>query len=160
MDMPMDITAIMRFLRHRYPFLMVDRVLECSENHVVGYKNVTINEPFFQGHFPGEPVMPGVLILEAMGQVASILVAVHLRDEQEGKIAFLTGVDRTKFRKPVRPGDKLVTRAELIRVRGFAGRAKAKGYVDDVLVAEGEFSFIVAPTLKKDGAPAGEDEDE
>jgi 3-hydroxyacyl-[acyl-carrier-protein] dehydratase len=160
MDMPMDIMAIMKFLRHRYPFLMVDRVVEYSENHVVGYKNVTINEPFFQGHFPGEPVMPGVLILEAMGQVASILVAVHLGDAQVGKIAFLTGVDKTKFRKPVRPGDKLVTRAELLRVRGFAGRAKVTGYVDDVVVAEGEFSFMVAPTLKKDNAPAEEGDNE
>ena len=150
----MNIVAIMKILRHRYPFLMVDRIVEYSENHVVGYKNVTINEPFFQGHFPGEPVMPGVLILESMGQVASILVAVRMEDhekkEGEGMIAFLTGIDRARFRKPVRPGDRLVTKAELTRVRGFAGKAKVKGYVDDVVVAEGEFTFMVAPTLKKD----------
>jgi 3-hydroxyacyl-[acyl-carrier-protein] dehydratase len=154
----MDIIEIMKMLRHRYPFLMVDRILEYSENHVVGYKNVTINEPFFQGHFPGEPVMPGVLILESMGQVASILVAVRMgsqkkqeKNEEGGMIAFLTGVDRARFRKPVRPGDRLVTKAELTKVRGFAGKAKVTGYVDDVVVAEGEFTFMVAPTLKKDG---------
>ena len=151
----MDIIEIMKMLRHRYPFLMVDRILEYSENHVVGYKNVTINEPFFQGHFPGEPVMPGVLILESMGQVASILVAVRMKaqgkEEGDGMIAFLTGVDRARFRKPVRHGDKLVTKAELTKVRGFAGKAKVTGYVDDVVVAEGEFTFMVAPTLKKDG---------
>jgi 3-hydroxyacyl-[acyl-carrier-protein] dehydratase len=156
----MDIMAIMKMLRHRYPFLMVDRILEYSENHVVGYKNVTINEPFFQGHFPEEPVMPGVLILEAMGQVASILVAVRMGDAQEGMIAFLTGVDRAKFRKPVRPGDKLVTRAELTKVRGIVGKAKVTGYVDDVVVAEGELSFMLGSTLKKDGAPGEEEKGE
>jgi 3-hydroxyacyl-[acyl-carrier-protein] dehydratase len=152
----MDIIEIMNMLRHRYPFLMVDRILEYSENHVVGYKNVTIGEPFFQGHFPGEPVMPGVLILESMGQVASILVAVRMGNQGKGEgnemIAFLTGVDKARFRKPVRPGDRLVTKAELTKVRGFAGKAKVTGYVDDVVVAEGEFTFMVAPTLKKDGA--------
>ncbi|MDR1378192.1 MAG: 3-hydroxyacyl-ACP dehydratase FabZ [Synergistaceae bacterium] len=156
----MDIMTIMRMLRHRYPFLMVDRILEYSENHVVGYKNVTINEPFFQGHFPGEPVMPGVLILEAMGQVASILVAVRMGDSQRGTIAFLTGVDRAKFRKPVRPGDKLVTRAELTKVRGIVGKAKVTGYVDDVVVAEAELSFMLGSTLKKNGAPGEEEKGE
>ncbi|MDR1732735.1 MAG: 3-hydroxyacyl-ACP dehydratase FabZ [Synergistaceae bacterium] len=146
----MDITEIMKMLRHRYPFLMVDRIVEYSENHVVGYKNVTINEPFFQGHFPDEPVMPGVLILESMGQVASILVAVRLGDVQTGMIAFLTGVDKARFRKPVRPGDRLLTHAELTKVRGFVGKAKVTGYVDDEVVAEGEFSFMVAPTLKRE----------
>jgi 3-hydroxyacyl-[acyl-carrier-protein] dehydratase len=152
----MDIMEIMKMLRHRYPFLMVDRIVEYSENHVVGYKNVTINEPFFQGHFPGEPVMPGVLILESMGQVASILVAVRMGEMREGLIAFLTGVDNARFRKPVRPGDRLVTRAELMKVRGVIGRAKVTGYVDDVVVANGEFSFMVASTLKKD---SGEEEE-
>ena len=152
----MDITEIMKKLRHRYPFLLVDRILEYSENHVVGYKNVTINEPFFQGHFPEEPVMPGVLILEAMGQVGSIMVAVRLGDQLEGNIAFLTGIDKARFRKPVRPGDQLVTKAELIKARGFVGKTKVMGYVDDVLVAEGEFSFMVAPSLQKDAGEDGE----
>lgn len=147
----MDIMAVMKMLRHRYPFLMVDRILECSENHAVGYKNVTINEPFFQGHFPEEPVMPGVLILESMGQVASIMVGVRLGEAHEGMIAFLTGVDKARFRKPVRPGDKLITKAELTKVRGHIGKAKAVAYVDDEVVAEAEYSFMVASTLKKEG---------
>jgi 3-hydroxyacyl-[acyl-carrier-protein] dehydratase len=154
----MDILDIMESLRHRYPFLMVDRIVECDENHVVGYKNVTINEPFFQGHFPGDPVMPGVLILESMGQVASILVAIRLGKAQEGKIAFLTGVNKAHFRKPVRPGDKLVTKAELIRLRGFAGKVTVKGYVDDSLVADGEFTFMVGSTLVSKEFGEGEDE--
>jgi len=140
----------MKVLPHRYPFLMVDRITEFSKEHVIGYKNVTINEPFFQGHFPGEPVMPGVLILESMGQVASILAMANLGDKLEGKIVFLTGVEKARFRKPVRPGDTLVTKAELIKVRGPIGKAKVTGYVDDVMVSEGEFSFYVGNTLTKD----------
>ncbi len=150
----MDIMEIMKILRHRYPFLMVDRITEYSDSHVVGYKNVTINEPFFQGHFPEEPVMPGVLILESMGQVASVMVAVRLGEEQEGKIAFLAGVDNARFRKPVRPGDRLVTRAELTRLRGTIGKAKVTGFVEDDIVAEAEFVFMVASTLDKKGEAA------
>ena len=146
----MDILDIMGVLRHRYPFLMVDRVTEYDDTHVVGYKNVTINEPFFQGHFPGDPIMPGVLILESMGQVASVLVAVRLGKEQAGKIAFLAGVEKARFRKPVRPGDKLVTKAELTRLRGLSGKAKVTGYVDDQIVAEAEFLFLVGSTLGKE----------
>jgi len=140
---------IMKVLRHRYPFLMVDRVVEFSKEHVVGYKNVTINEPFFQGHFPGDPVMPGVLTLESMGQVASILAMANLGDNLEGKIVFLTGVEKARFRKPIRPGDRLVTKAELVKVRGAIGKAKVTGYVDDAVVSEGLFSFYVASTLNK-----------
>ena len=150
----MDIMEIMKILRHRYPFLMVDRITEYSDSHVVGYKNVTINEPFFQGHFPGEPVMPGVLILESMGQVASVMVAIRLGEAQEGKIAFLAGVDHARFRKPVRPGDRLVTRAELMRLRGTVGKAKVTGFVEDEVVAEAEFVFMVASTLDKKGEAA------
>ena len=146
----MDIMAIMEILHHRYPFLMVDRIVEYNKDHVIGYKNVTINEPFFQGHFPGNPVMPGVLTLEAMGQVASILAMANLGEKLEGQTVFLTGVEKARFRKPVVPGDRLVTKAELVRVRGFAGKAKVTGYVDDVVVSEGVFSFVVARTLNKD----------
>ena len=128
---------------------MVDRITEYSDSHVVGYKNVTINEPFFQGHFPGEPVMPGVLILESMGQVASVMVAVRLGEGQKDKIAFLAGVDNARFRRPVRPGDRLVTRAELTRLRGTIGKAKVTGFVEDEIVAEGEFIFMVASTLER-----------
>jgi len=146
----MDIMAIMEVLRHRYPFLMVDRIVEYNKNYVIGYKNVTINEPFFQGHFPGDPVMPGVITLEAMGQVASILAMANLGDKLEGRIVFLTGVEKARFRKPIRPGDRLVTKAELVKVRSSAGKAKVTGYVDDVVVADGLFSFLVASTLNKD----------
>jgi 3-hydroxyacyl-[acyl-carrier-protein] dehydratase len=104
--------------------------------------------------------MPGVLVLESMGQVASILVAVRLGEKQEGMIAFLAGVDKARFRKPVRPGDKLVTKAELTRLRGIAGKARVTGYVDDAVVAEGEFTFIVGSTLKKEGEPGEEDDGE
>ena len=148
--MHMDILEIMKVLPHRYPFLMVDRIVEFSKERVIGYKNVTINEPFFQGHFPGDPVMPGVLTLEAMGQVASILAMANLGDKLRGKIVFLTGVEKARFRRPVRPGDRLVTKAELVRVRGSSGKAKVTGYVDDVVVSEGLFSFVVASTLKND----------
>ncbi|MCL2010211.1 MAG: 3-hydroxyacyl-ACP dehydratase FabZ [Synergistaceae bacterium] len=149
----MDVMEIMKILHHRYPFLMVDRILEYSKEYVVGYKNVTINEPFFQGHFPGDPVMPGVLTLESMGQVASILAMANLGDRLEGQVVFLTGVEKARFRKPIRPGDRLVTKAELVRVRGSAGKAKVTGYVDDVLVSEGLFSFVVASTLDKNASP-------
>ena len=145
----LDILEVMKILKQRYPFLMVDRITDYDVSHVTGYKNVTINEPFFQGHFPGDPVMPGVMILESMGQVASILVGLKLGKEGLDKIAFLAGVDNARFRRPVRPGDRLVTKAELTRVRGSSGKAKVTGYVDDKVVAEGEFVFILGSSLKK-----------
>lgn len=143
----LDINEIMKLLKQRPPFLLVDRVTDYDDTHVTGYKNVTINETFFQGHFPGQPVMPGVLILESMGQVASIMVGLKLGKEQESKIAFFAGADKIRFRKPVRPGDKLVTKAELLKARGTSGKAKVTGYVDDEVVAEGEFLFILADSL-------------
>lgn len=143
----LDINEIMNLLKQRPPFLLVDRVTDYDDTHVTGYKNVTINETFFQGHFPGQPVMPGVLILESMGQVASIMVGLKLGKEQESKIAFFAGADKIRFRKPVRPGDKLVTKAELLKARGTSGKAKVTGYVDDEVVAEGEFLFILADSL-------------
>ena len=145
----LDILEVMKILKQRYPFLMVDRITDYDGSHVTGYKNVTINEPFFQGHFPGDPTMPGVMILESMGQVASILVGLRLGKEGSSKIAFLAGVDGARFRKPVRPGDKLVTKAELTRVRGSSGKAKVTGYVDDEIVAEGEFLFMLGSSLTK-----------
>lgn len=145
-----DIHGIMKILKHRYPFLLVDRITDYDDTHVTGYKNVTMNEPFFQGHFPGDPTMPGVLILESMGQVASVLLGIKLGHEQGGKIAFLTGMDKVRFRKPVRPGDKLVTKAELTNVRSSSAKAKAVAYVDDEITAEAEFLTIIADTLSKD----------
>ena len=146
----LDIKQIMEILKQRPPFLMVDRVTDYDDSHVTGYKNVTINEAFFEGHFPGDPVMPGVLILESMGQVASIMVGLRLGKEQGNKIAFFVGADKIKFRKPVRPGDQLVTKAELLKVRGISGKARVEGYVKDELVAEGEFLFMLGDSLDKE----------
>lgn len=144
-----DIFGVKEILKQRYPFLMVDRITDYDDMHITGYKNVTINEPFFNGHFPDDPVMPGVMILESMGQVTSVLLGIKLGKEQKNKIAFLTGIDKARFRKPVRPGDKLVTKAELTNVRTTSAKAKAKAYVDDELVAEAEYITIVADTLDK-----------
>jgi len=145
----LDISEIMKILKQRYPFLMVDRITEYDDMHITGYKNVTINEPFFQGHFPGDPTMPGVMILESMGQVASVMVGLKLGKEGLDKIAFLAGIDNARFRKPVKPGDTLVTKAELLKVRSVSGKAKVTGYVNDEIVAEGEFLFMLGNTLTK-----------
>ena len=141
-----DIQKIMSFLPHRYPFLLVDRILEIDEKHAVGIKNVTINEPFFQGHFPNEPVMPGVLVLEAMGQVAAMMMSA--KPGSENLITFLTGVEKAKFRKPVKPGDQLVTTAEMVRLRGKMGKVRTIGRIDGAVAAEAEFSFVAAETLR------------
>ncbi len=148
--MSMDILEIMQTLKQRYPFLMVDRITDYDEKHITGYKNVTINEPFFEGHFPGDPTMPGVMILESMGQVASVLLGLKLGEEQKGKIAFLAGIDKARFRKPVRPGDRLVTKAELTNVRSVSAKVKTTAYVDDEVAAEAEFMCIIGDSLTKD----------
>lgn len=156
-----DIDKIMECLPHRYPFLLVDRILELDENRAVGYKNVTYNEPFFQGHFPDEPVMPGVLILEAMGQVAAMIISTRT-GLGKAIITFLTGVEKAKFRRPVRPGDQLVTTAELLQVRGKMGKVRAVGRVDGQIVAEAQYSFMAADTLKRkdtSGSSGGKKED-
>ena len=132
----MDIDEIKRVIPHRYPFLLVDRVIECDmESRIVGIKNVTTNEPFFQGHFPEYPVMPGVLIIEALAQVACILALKKLKKEGHGSV-FFTGIDGAKFRQPVRPGDQL--RLELLKIkqRGTLFRFKGSAYVGDKLAAE------------------------
>ena len=132
----MDIDEIKRVIPHRYPFLLVDRVIECDmESHIVGIKNVTTNEPFFQGHFPEYPIMPGVLIIEALAQVACILALKTLKKEGHGPV-FFTGIDGAKFRQPVRPGDQL--RLELLKIkqRGTLFRFKGSAYVGDKLAAE------------------------
>lgn len=136
-------TEIQEVIPHRYPMLLVDRILELEPlKRAVGIKNVTMNEHFFQGHFPGHPVMPGVLILEAMAQVGG--VAMLYPDENRGKLAFFAGMDRVKFRKPVVPGDQLRMVAEIIKIRGGMGKLWVQSFVDDQLVAEGEFLFALA----------------
>jgi beta-hydroxyacyl-ACP dehydratase FabZ len=132
----MDIDEIKRIIPHRYPFLLVDRVIECDmESRIVGIKNVTTNEPFFQGHFPEYPIMPGVLIIEALAQVACILALKKLKKEGHGSV-FFTGIDGAKFRQPVRPGDQLRLELEKIKQRGTLFRFQGSAYVEDKLAAE------------------------
>ncbi|HEY6332497.1 MAG TPA: 3-hydroxyacyl-ACP dehydratase FabZ [Blastocatellia bacterium] len=136
MDKVLDITQIQAILPHRYPFLLVDRIVDYEAGkRVVGIKNVTLNEPFFNGHFPGAPVMPGVLIIEAMAQTAGVLMLASLPDRSE-KLIFFTGIDGAKFRKPVVPGDQLRLELEVLRLRPRYIRLDGKAYVDGVLVAE------------------------
>ncbi len=132
--------GVMQLLPHRYPFLMVDRILKIDGNHIVGLKNVTINEPYFQGHFPGHPIMPGVLQLEAIAQVAGILM---LRQQNTGQIAYFMSAEDVKWRKPVRPGDALIIDVELTKMRGKIGKAKGLCKVQDEVVSEAEVTFVL-----------------
>lgn len=138
----MDINEIMQVLPHRYPFLLVDRI-EAMEpgQRAVGIKNVTINEPFFQGHFPGYPVMPGVLIIEAMAQVGA--VALLSMPEYAGKLALFAGIDKARFRRQVVPGDTLRIEVEVTRLRGRVGKSKAKAEVNGEIAAEAELMFAI-----------------
>jgi UDP-3-O-[3-hydroxymyristoyl] N-acetylglucosamine deacetylase / 3-hydroxyacyl-[acyl-carrier-protein] dehydratase len=137
----LDIEALMRILPHRYPFLMVDKVLKIEGNQIVGLKNVTINEPFFQGHFPGHPIMPGVLQLEAMAQVAGILML--RRAENAGQIAYFMSAEEVKWRKPVHPGDVLLIEVEMTKMRGKIGKAKGVCKVRGEVVSEAEVTFML-----------------
>jgi 3-hydroxyacyl-[acyl-carrier-protein] dehydratase len=140
MDKGLDITEIQAILPHRYPFLLVDRIIDYEPGkRVVGLKNVTLNEPFFNGHFPGAPVMPGVLIVEAMAQTAGVLMLASLPNRHE-KLMFFTGIDRAKFRKPVVPGDQLRLELIVLRLRAQYIRLEGKAYVDGALVAEAVIS--------------------
>lgn len=138
----MDIKDIQNILPHRYPFLLVDRILEVEDGkRAVGIKNVTVNEPFFQGHFPDNPIMPGVLIVEAMAQVGA--VAVLNMEENKIKLAMFAGIDKARFRRPVVPGDQLRMEVELVKVKGSIGKGKGMAYVGDELVAEAELMFVL-----------------
>jgi UDP-3-O-[3-hydroxymyristoyl] N-acetylglucosamine deacetylase/3-hydroxyacyl-[acyl-carrier-protein] dehydratase len=141
----MDISRIMNYLPHRYPFLLVDRILEVEGNkRIVGLKNVTINEPFFQGHFPGHPIMPGVLIIEAMAQVGGMLLMSHFEGQNfENKVVYFMSLDNVKFRRPVVPGDQIRFELELIQFRGKTCKMKGAGYVDGQVVAEAEMMAMV-----------------
>jgi len=137
----LDATQVMQILPHRYPFLMVDRVVKLDGNFVSAIKNVTVNEPYFQGHFPGHPIMPGVLQLEAMAQVAGIIML--RRAENAGQIAYFMAADNVKWRKPVLPGDVLVIEVEMTKVRGKLGKAKGVCKVRDEVVSEAEITFML-----------------
>ena len=136
--MEIGIAEILKILPHRYPFLLVDRILEVEKGkRIVGIKNVTFNEEFFQGHFPGNPVMPGVLILETMAQVSAIGLLGVVPDHEK-KLLYLSGVDRCKFRRPVVPGDQLRIEADILQLRTRACRCKVIATVDGALCAEAE----------------------
>jgi UDP-3-O-[3-hydroxymyristoyl] N-acetylglucosamine deacetylase/3-hydroxyacyl-[acyl-carrier-protein] dehydratase len=140
-DGAMDIEGVMKCLPHRYPFLMVDRVLKIDGNRIVGLKNVTINEAYFQGHFPGHPIMPGVLQLEAMAQVAGILMV--MRAEDQNQLAYFMSAEDVKWRKPVLPGDVLVIEVELTKTRGKIGKARGVCKVGNEIVSEAEVTFML-----------------
>lgn len=138
----LNIEEIKAIIPHRYPFLLVDQVLEMEEGkRAVGIKNVTANEPFFQGHFPEFAVMPGVLIVEALAQVGAI--SILAKEENKGKLAFFTGIDRCRFKKQVRPGDTLKLEVEIIRIKGPMGKGKAVATVDGELVCETDWKSVV-----------------
>jgi UDP-3-O-[3-hydroxymyristoyl] N-acetylglucosamine deacetylase/3-hydroxyacyl-[acyl-carrier-protein] dehydratase len=133
----------MRVLPHRYPFLLVDRILEFEERkRIVGIKNVTINEPFFQGHFPGHPIMPGVLIVEAMAQVGGMLLMGEVADP-ESKVVYFTSLDGVKWRRPVKPGDQLRFELELTQIRGPMCKMHGVAKVDGAIVCEADMAAMV-----------------
>src|SRR5215475_4225552 len=139
-----DIERVMAMIPHRYPMLMIDKVVDVVANvSATGVKNVTINEPFFQGHFPSRPVMPGVLIIEAMAQTAAVLVVHSLGPSAEGKLVYFMSVDDARFRKPVVPGDTILIHVQKERQRGPVWKFSARAVVNDVLVAEATYAAMI-----------------
>ncbi|MBT2256253.1 3-hydroxyacyl-ACP dehydratase FabZ [Priestia megaterium] len=139
----LDIEQIKEIIPHRYPFLLVDRILEVEEGKkAVGLKNVSANEEFFNGHFPDYPVMPGVLIVEALAQVGA--VAMLKKEENQGRLAFFAGIDNCRFKKQVRPGDQLRLEVEIVRARGSIGKGKGIATVDGELVCETDIMFALS----------------
>ncbi len=144
MEATHDILGIMKFLPHRYPFLLVDRVLALvPDEKIVAIKNVTMNEPFFQGHFPGKPIMPGVLIIEAMAQAGGVLFSSSLPPEQQGAVMYFMSIDKARFRKPVVPGDQLVFEVTFLKKRAKAIKMAATASVDGTMVAEAELMATI-----------------
>lgn len=142
-----DFAEVMRRIPHRYPLLLVDRAENyLAHTSITGIKNVTHNEPFFQGHFPGNPVMPGVLIVEALGQTGAVLMSKSLDADVNGKAIFFMSVDGARFRKPVRPGDQLRMKVVVIKHRGDLFKFRGEAFVDGKLVAEAEFAAMVVET--------------
>ena len=140
----MDINDIQKILPHRYPFLLIDKIIDFEPDiSACAIKCVTINEPFFQGHFPERPVMPGVLIVEAMAQTAGCLVVESLGKQSEGKLVYFMSIENARFRKPVVPGDQLIINVEKTRERGNVFKFDGKVYVEEVVVAEASFSAMI-----------------
>lgn len=138
----LDVNEIKKIIPHRYPFLLVDQIVELEEEkRAVGIKNVTVNEPFFQGHFPDYPVMPGVLIVEALAQVGA--VAMLKKEENQGKLALFAGIDKCRFKRQVKPGDQLRLEVEILRLKGPVGKGKAIATVNGEVACETEIMFAI-----------------
>jgi 3-hydroxyacyl-[acyl-carrier-protein] dehydratase len=151
--MIIDIQEILGLLPHRYPFLLIDRIVEFEpRKRCVAIKNVTINEPFFQGHFPGHPIMPGVLVIEAMAQAGGIIMTHELPDRHE-KLVVFTGIERAKFRQPVTPGDQLRIEINVLAFRTRAGRIEGKAYVDGKMACEAVLTCAVVARAGAEGKP-------
>ena len=142
--MQIDINRIKELIPHRYPFLLIDGIQTLTPNvTATGIKNVSVNEPFFEGHFPDRPVMPGVLIIESMAQTAGCLVVVSLGKESEGKLVYFMTIENARFRKPVVPGDRMVINVQKLRSRGSVFKFSGKAFVGEVLAAEATFSAMI-----------------
>ena len=142
--MQIDINRIKELIPHRYPFLLIDGIQTLTPNEsAIGIKNVSVNEPFFGGHFPDRPVMPGVLIVESMAQTAGCLVVVSLGKESEGKLVYFMTIENARFRKPVVPGDRMVINVQKLRSRGSVFKFSGKAFVGEVLAAEATFSAMI-----------------
>jgi 3-hydroxyacyl-[acyl-carrier-protein] dehydratase len=147
--MTFNIQEIMDFLPHRYPFLLIDRVVEFEPTkRLVAIKNVTINEPFFQGHFPGYPIMPGVLVVEAMAQAGGMIMMAEIAD-REKKLVVFTGIERAKFRRPITPGDQVRIEVEVLSFRPRAGRILGRATVDGKLACEATLTCQVVPRMRE-----------
>ena len=147
--MKFDIQEILEILPHRYPFLLIDRIVEFEpKKRAVAIKNVTFNEPFFQGHFPGYPIMPGVLVVEAMAQAGGIIMMAEIPD-REKKLVVFTSIDSVKFRRPVTPGDQLRLEVDVLSFKTRAGRIKGKAYVDGKLACEATLTCMVVPRARE-----------